>query len=359
MHLKQLTLTQYKNFSSASFDFNPNINCFVGENGVGKSNILDAIYHLSFCKSYFNPISVQNIQIGTDFFMIKGTYKKKLREEKIICSFKKGQKKIIKRNGNVYKKISEHIGMIPTVIISPADRDIIIDGSNTRRKFIDSVIGQTDLIFLNNLLEYNKILSQRNSLLKYFALNKAFDQDTLEIYNNQLVERSHLIFEKRKAFVDDFVPTFTETYKKISQKNENATLSYESQLKFKNHSKLLVDSIEKDQIFQYTTTGIHKDDIALSLNGKPIKKFGSQGQQKTFLIALKLAQFNFLENLNGFSPLLLFDDAFDKLDQKRVTQILSLVDQNYFGQIFITDTHEERIIEALKNIKSTYEIFRL
>ena len=190
MHLKQLTLTQYKNFSSASFDFNPNINCFVGENGVGKSNILDAIYHLSFCKSYFNPISVQNIQIGTDFFMIKGIYEKNLREEKIICSFKKGQKKIIKRNGNVYKKISEHIGMIPTVIISPADRDIIIDGSNTRRKFIDSVIGQTDLIFLNNLLEYNKILSQRNSLLKYFALNKAFDQDTLEIYNNQLVEKS-------------------------------------------------------------------------------------------------------------------------------------------------------------------------
>ena len=359
MHLKQLTLTQYKNFSSASFDFNPNINCFVGENGVGKSNILDAIYHLSFCKSYFNPISVQNIQIGTDFFMIKGIYEKKLREEKIICSFKKGQKKIIKRNGNVYKKISEHIGMIPTVIISPADRDIIIDGSNTRRKFIDSVIGQTDLIFLNNLLEYNKILSQRNSLLKYFALNKAFDQDTLEIYNNQLVERSRLIFEKRKAFMDDFVPTFTETYKKISQKNENVTLSYESQLKFKNHSKLLIDSIEKDKIFQYTTTGIHKDDITLSLDGKPIKKFGSQGQQKTFLIALKLAQFNFLENLNGFSPLLLFDDAFDKLDQKRVTQILSLVDQNYFGQIFITDTHEERIIEALKNIKSTYEIFRL
>ena len=359
MHLKQLTLTQYKNFSSASFDFNPNINCFVGENGVGKSNILDAIYHLSFCKSYFNPISVQNIQNGTDFFIIKGIYEKKLREEKIICSFKKGQKKIIKRNGNVYKKISEHIGMIPTVIISPADRDIIIDRSNTRRKFIDSVIGQTDLIFLNNLLEYNKILSQRNSLLKYFALNKAFDQDTLEIYNNQLVERSHLIFEKRKTFMDDFVPVFIETYKKISQKNENATLSYESQLKFKNHSRLLIDSIEKDKIFQYTTTGIHKDDITLSLDGKPIKKFGSQGQQKTFLIALKLAQFNFLENLNGFSPLLLFDDAFDKLDQKRVTQILSLVDQNYFGQIFITDTHEERIIEALKNIKSTYEIFRL
>ena len=171
MHLKQLTLTQYKNFSSKTFNFDPNINCFVGDNGVGKSNILDAIYHLSFCKSYFNPISLQNIQIGNDFFVIKGLYEKNLREERIICSFKKGQKKIVKRNGKAYKKISKHIGLIPTVIISPADNDLIMDGGSTRRKFIDSVIGQTDLIFLNNLLEYNKILSQRKSLLKYFALN--------------------------------------------------------------------------------------------------------------------------------------------------------------------------------------------
>ena len=170
MHLKELTLTHYKNFSSRTFDFDPNINCFLGDNGVGKSNILDAIYHLSFCKSYFNPISVQNIEMGNDFFVIKGLYEKNLREEKIICSFKKGQKKIIKRNGKGYKKISKHIGLIPTVIISPADSDLIMDGSNTRRKFIDSVIGQTDSIFLNSLLEYNKALSQRNSLLKYLLL---------------------------------------------------------------------------------------------------------------------------------------------------------------------------------------------
>ena len=359
MHLKQLTLTQYKNFSSKTFDFDPNINCFVGDNGVGKSNILDAIYHLSFCKSYFNPISLQNIQIGNDFFVIKGLYEKNLREEKIICSFKKGQKKIVKRNGKAYKKISKHIGLIPTVIISPADSDLIMDGGSTRRKFIDSVIGQTDLIFLNNLLEYNKILSQRNSLLKYFALNNTYNSNTLQIYNEQLVERSQIIFNKRKAFMDSFIPVFSKIYKNISQGNESVSLSYISQLEDESHSNLLNESLGKDKMFQYTTTGPHKDDIILFLNDKPIKKFGSQGQQKTFLIALKLAQFDFLENLNGYSPLLLFDDAFDKLDQKRVIQILSLVDKNYFGQIFITDTHEERIIKALKKIKSSYEIFRL
>ena len=359
MHLKELTLTHYKNFSSRTFDFDPNINCFLGDNGVGKSNILDAIYHLSFCKSYFNPISVQNIQMGNDFFVIKGLYEKNLREEKIVCSFKKGQKKIVKRNGKAYKKLSKHIGLIPTVIISPADSDLIMDGSNTRRKFIDSVIGQTDSIFLNSLLEYNKALSQRNSLLKYFAFNSTYDSNTLQIYNNQLVERSHIIFKKRKAFMDNFIPVFCKIYKNISQGNESVSLSYLSQLEGKNHSNLLNESLAKDKIFQHTTTGIHKDDIIFFLNDKPIKKFGSQGQQKTFLIALKLAQFDFLENLNGYSPLLLFDDAFDKLDQKRVIQILSLVDRNYFGQIFITDTHEERIIKALKKIKSSYEIFRL
>ena len=359
MHLKELTLTHYKNFSSRTFDFDPNINCFLGDNGVGKSNILDAIYHLSFCKSYFNPISAQNIQMGNDFFVIKGLYEKNLREEKIVCSFKKGQKKIVKRNGKAYKKLSKHIGLIPTVIISPADSDLIMDGSNTRRKFIDSVIGQTDSIFLNSLLEYNKTLSQRNSLLKYFALNNTYDSNTLQIYNNQLVERSHIIFRKRKNFMDNFIPVFCKIYKNISQGNESVSLSYLSQLEGKNHSNLLNESLAKDKIFQHTTTGIHKDDIIFFLNDKPIKKFGSQGQQKTFLIALKLAQFDFLENLNGYSPLLLFDDAFDKLDQKRVIQILSLVDRNYFGQIFITDTHEERIIKALKKIKSSYEIFRL
>lgn len=359
MYLKQLSLTQYKNIRSKTFDFNPKINCFVGDNGKGKSNILDAIYHLAFGKSYFNPIASQNIQLGEDFFVLEGRYEREEREEKIVCSLKKGQKKVMKRNGKVYEKLSDHIGLIPTVIISPADRDLIAEGSSTRRKFMDGVIGQTDAVFLQNLIEYHKILSQRNALLKFFALNNTFESDTLAVYNDQLSQRSTALYEKRKAFMETFIPVFNTRYQDISEGNERVDLEYESQLHQNSHKALLESSLEKDKILQYTSTGIHKDDINFLLEAQPIKKFGSQGQQKTFLIALKLAQFDFLKKQTGGAPLLLLDDAFDKLDQKRVTQIISLVDQNDFGQIFLTDTHEERTLNALHSLKSSYELFKL
>lgn len=359
MYLKQLSLTQYKNIRSKTFDFNPKINCFVGDNGKGKSNILDAIYHLAFGKSYFNPIASQNIQLGEDFFVVEGRYEREEREEKIVCSLKKGQKKVMKRNGKVYEKLSDHIGLIPTVIISPADRDLIAEGSSTRRKFMDGVIGQTDAVFLQNLIEYHKILSQRNALLKFFALNNTFESDTLAVYNDQLSQRSTSLYEKRKAFMETFIPVFNTRYQDISEGNERVHLEYESQLHQNSHKALLESSLEKDKILQYTSTGIHKDDINFLLEAQPIKKFGSQGQQKTFLIALKLAQFDFLKKQTGGAPLLLLDDAFDKLDQKRVTQIISLVDQNDFGQIFLTDTHEERTLNALHSLKSSYELFKL
>ena len=359
MYLKQLSLTQYKNIRSKTFDFNPKINCFVGDNGKGKSNILDAIYHLAFGKSYFNPIASQNIQLGEDFFVVEGRYEREEREEKIVCSLKKGQKKVMKRNGKVYEKLSDHIGLIPTVIISPADRDLIAEGSSTRRKFMDGVIGQTDAVFLQNLIEYHKILSQRNALLKFFALNNTFESDTLAVYNDQLSQRSTTLYEKRKAFMETFIPVFNTRYQDISEGNERVDLEYESQLHQNSHKALLESSLEKDKILQYTSTGIHKDDINFLLEAQPIKKFGSQGQQKTFLIALKLAQFDFLKKQTGGAPLLLLDDAFDKLDQKRVTQIISLVDQNDFGQIFLTDTHEERTLNALHSLKSSYELFKL
>jgi len=359
MYLKQLSLTQYKNIRSKTFDFNPKINCFVGDNGKGKSNILDAIYHLAFGKSYFNPIASQNIQLGEDFFVVEGRYEREEREEKIVCSLKKGQKKVMKRNGKVYEKLSDHIGLIPTVIISPADRDLIAEGSSTRRKFMDGVIGQTDAVFLQNLIEYHKILSQRNALLKFFALNNTFESDTLAVYNDQLSQRSTALYEKRKAFMETFIPVFNTRYQDISEGNERVDLEYESQLHQNSHKALLESNLEKDKILQYTSTGIHKDDINFLLEAQPIKKFGSQGQQKTFLIALKLAQFDFLKKQTGGAPLLLLDDAFDKLDQKRVTQIISLVDQNDFGQIFLTDTHEERTLNALQSLKSSYELFKL
>jgi DNA replication and repair protein RecF len=359
MLLKQLTLTQYKNISSRTFELNPKINCFVGDNGVGKSTVLDAIYHLALGKSYFNPIAVQNIQFGQEFFVLEGRFEKEEREEKIICSLKKGQKKIVKRNGKVYEKLADHIGLIPTVIISPSDRDLISEGSSTRRKFIDGVIGQTDKVFLQHLMEYTKILSQRNALLKYFAINQTFDQDTLEIYNEQLVERSTPIYESRKRFMEAFIPIFKSRYQEISGQDELVSLEYESQLNDALHQDMLKSSLAKDRMIQYTSVGIHKDDVLFLKDGQPIKKFGSQGQQKTFLVALKLAQFDFLKSQTGGAPILLLDDAFDKLDQKRVSQIVALVDQNDFGQIFITDTHEDRTLNALENTKAGYEIFKL
>ena len=359
MYLKQLTLTQYKNISSKTFNFSPKINCFIGDNGIGKSNIIDSIYHLAFGKSYFNPIAIQNIQHNKDFFVIEGRFEKKGKKEKIICSLKKGQKKIIKRNGKTYKKLSEHIGLIPSVIISPADSDLISDGSSARRKFMDGVIGQIDTAFLQDLLEYNKIISQRNALLKYFALNNTFDQETLDIYDHQLIKRSDPIYKKRLTFMKSFVPVFNYHYKNISEGKENISLEYVSQLHEKSHEELLKNSLPKDRILQHTTQGVHKDDINFLLEGQPIKKFGSQGQQKTFLVALKFAQFDFLKEQIGAPPILLLDDAFDKLDQKRVTQIVSLVDQDDFGQIFITDTHEQRTIDALGETKSNYQIFKI
>lgn len=359
MYLKQLHLTQYKNIRSKSFDFNPKINCFIGDNGKGKSNILDAIYHLAFGKSYFNPIALQNIQLGEEFFVIDGRFAGENKEERILCSLKKGQKKVIKRNGKIYEKLADHIGLIPTVIISPADRDLISEGSSTRRKFMDGVIGQTDPVFLQNLVEYNKILSQRNALLKFFALNNTFDLETLEVYNEQLVERSVPIFEKRKAFMTAFIPVFNARHQNINNGNEAVALTYQSQLHSSSHKELLETNLSKDKILQHTATGIHKDDILFLLEDQPIKKFGSQGQQKSFLVALKFAQFDFLKKQTGQAPILLLDDAFDKLDQKRVSQIISLVDQEGFGQIFITDTHEERTLQALSSSNSSFEIFKL
>ena len=359
MHLKYLSINQYKNLSYKLYDFDSKINCFIGDNGKGKSNILDAIYNLSFGKSYFNTVAVQNIQFGKDYYTIEGRYDRENQEVKILSAIKKGQKKILKKNGKIYDKISDHIGLIPTVIISPADRNLILEGSERRRKFMDGVVGQTNSVFLQHLIDYNKVLVQRNSLLKFFYLNNTFDSDTIDVYNKQLTERSQLIFEKRKEFLENFVPVFKKIYKKISGKNENVSLKYESHLFNDSHISLLKKSLKNDRIVRHTTTGIHKDDISFFLEKNPIKKFGSQGQQKTFLIALKLAQFEFLKNQTGQSPILLFDDAFDKLDQNRVTQIISLVDRKSFGQIFITDTHEDRTLKALKKIKSSFKIHKL
>jgi DNA replication and repair protein RecF len=359
MYLQKISLVNFKNIISQTFDFQEKINCFVGNNGVGKTNILDAIYYLSFTKSYFNPVALQNIRHGEEFFMIEGSYLLDKREEKIVCSLKKGQKKILKRNDKAYTKFSEHIGQLPLVIISPADRDLIVDGSDTRRKFIDGVISQQDKAYLQSLIQYHKVVSQRNALLKYFAANRTFDALNLKIYDDQLVFLGTIIYTKRKAFLEKFTPIFNEKYQTISENKETVDLVYKSQLHIMPFETLLKNNLEKDKILQYTSVGIHKDDLSFDIGEFPIKKFGSQGQQKSYLIALKLAQFQFIKEQSNVVPILLLDDVFDKLDEHRVSQIIALVNKDEFGQIFITDTHAERTENVIKQSNKPYQIFKL
>ena len=358
MLLKTLTLINYKNFENKSFDFDSKVNCFVGLNGVGKSNVLDSIYHLSYGKSYFNPIPSQNIRHGEEYFMLNGMYSINDSDENIVISLKKGVKKIIKRNNKLYKKFSDHIGLIPLVIISPTDRNLIIEGSETRRKFIDSIISQVDKDYLNSIITYSKILSQRNSMLKYFAKNNSYESNTIDVYDIQLSDLSKKIYESRKKFMDDFIPIFKNRYKSISDDKEEVDIKYKSDLNDDNHLELLKKSIEKDLILQYTTKGTHKDDLVFLKNNFSIKKFGSQGQQKSFLISLKLAQFDFLEKQNN-SPILLLDDIFDKLDDNRVKQIVNLVNEDKFKQIFISDTNKKRTENTIKSVNKSYKIFEL
>ena len=349
----------YKSFDAQNWVFEPTINCFVGDNGVGKTNVLDAIYHLSFGKSYFNPVATQNITHGADFFMLEGEFEKDERIEKITCSLKKGMKKVIKRNGKNYEKLSEHVGLLPVVIISPADRDLILEGSETRRKFIDGVISQSDKKYLQTLIKYNKILAQRNSLLKYFALNRTFDEDTLAVYDEQLHEYGTVIFNKRSVFLEAFIPIFKSQYELIAAKEEAIDLKYATRLATQDLLSLLRQNIEKDRAVQYTTVGIHKDDLDFTIDGYPIKKFGSQGQQKSFLIALKLAQFHFVKQQSKTTPILLLDDIFDKLDENRVSHLVAMVKDDQFGQLFISDTHVERTEKVVKSTHQHYKIFTL
>ena len=359
MYLQKLSLVNFKNIVSQTFDFQKKINCFVGNNGIGKTNVLDAIYYLSFAKSYFNAVAGQNIRHGEDFFMVEGEYVIDDRPEKILCSLKRGQKKVLKRNGKAYDKFSEHIGQLPLVIISPADRDLIVEGSETRRKFIDGVISQQDKHYLQALINYNKVLGQRNALLKYFAANRTFDALNLKVYDEQLINYGNIVYEKRKLFIEEFTPIFNEKHQVISGAKEVVDLNYKSKLHEASFETLLAEQLEKDKIMQYSTVGIHKDDLGFEIEGYPIKKFGSQGQQKTYLIALKMAQFEFIKRQAGITPILLLDDIFDKLDENRVAHIISLVNNDDFGQIFITDTHADRTEAVLAQSNQEYHIFRL
>lgn len=359
MFLKKISVVNYKNIPSKEFLFEAGINCFVGNNGVGKTNLLDAIYHLGVGKSYFNPSAVQSIRHGEEFYMVEGFFDGNDREEQIVCSIKKGQKKVIKCNGKAYEKLSDHIGKYPMVIISPSDQDLILDGSEIRRKFLDNVISQSDMVYLDRLVRYNRVLLQRNTLLKHFAENQTFDALTLSVYDEELAQLGQYIYEKRLQFMQIFLPIFEYQYGYISEGKENVSLTYESALHQASLSDLLKQNINKDRALQYTSGGIHKDDLLFEIEGFPMKKYGSQGQQKSFLIALKLSQFEVIKKQLKVTPIFLLDDIFDKLDDNRVAKLVSLVTQRHFGQLFITDTHYERTENVVKQTGLAYKIFEM
>jgi DNA replication and repair protein RecF len=331
----------------------------VGNNGVGKTTVLDAIYYLSFAKSYFNPAATQNIKHSEDFFIIEGEYQIKNKIDNVVCSLKRGNKKVVKRNGKVYEKFSEHIGFLPLVIISPGDSDLIVEGSDTRRKFMDNVISQSDKLYLQTIIKYNKVLAQRNSLLKYFAANRTFDALNLKVYDEQLESYGSIIFKKRTEFLKTFIPIFKERYAAISSSMEQVNLVYKTQLDEGSLVELFAQNMERDRVLQYTSVGVHKDDLSFEIDGYPIKKFGSQGQQKSYLIALKLAQFDFIKSQANIKPILLLDDIFDKLDDLRVQQLINLVNNDEFGQLFISDTHKQRTEDVVKKTNQPYKIFQL
>jgi DNA replication and repair protein RecF len=359
MHIEDISIVNFKNLRDVKVGFSPKLNCFIGNNGAGKTNMLDAVYYLSFCKSFFNSVDQLNINHEENYFMLNANYKRLDSNETISCGFQQGHKKQFKRNAKVYKKLAEHIGLLPLVMITPSDVNLILGGSDERRKFMDGVISQYNQNYLDDLLKYNRALLQRNNLLKQFSSERYFDAELLSIWDAQLVEYGTRIHEQRTEFVKKLIPVFQQYYSFISLGNEQVGLVHQSDLYENYFEQLLSDALQKDRAAQYTTVGIHKDDLVLNIGDYPIKKLGSQGQKKTYLVALKLAQFNFIKEISGLKPILLLDDIFDKLDQQRVEQIIKVVSGDEFGQIFITDTNREHLDAIIKKMNTGFRIFNV
>ena len=345
MHLKEIQLVNFKNYSEETFTFCPGINAIHGKNGIGKTNLLDAIHYLSLCKSYYSASDQQNIRHEMDFFALHGLFQEEGIDgvTQVSCIQRRNSRKVFKINQKEYERLSDHIGRFPSVMISPYDQDYIQGGSELRRKYFDSVISQYDHVYLDSLIQYNKILLQRNALLKQAYDSGHLDSSALEIWDDRLVLFGKTIYETRRDFIHVFMPVFLSFYRQLSEEDEVADIRYESQLETDSFDQLLREALQRDYHAAHTTCGVHKDDFLFMLNGFPVRRFGSQGQQKTFLIALKLAQFDYLEKRKSASPLLLLDDVFDKLDYRRIRCLIQLVSQSHFGQVFLTDTQQDRL----------------
>jgi DNA replication and repair protein RecF len=357
MYLRRLTLFNFKNYPEVEFDFSHQANALTGLNGSGKTNILDAIYYLCLCKSYFNATDNSSIKHGENFFSIHGFFELNENTEEILINLKQGQKKSIKRNLKEYQKLGDHIGILPIVMVAPVDQELITGGSEERRKLMDSIICQYDRSYLEDLLNYNRALMQRNALLKQAGKTGLDDPSLMQIWDERLSTFSVKIYKARKEFIERFIPLFNQFYTYLTNDAEQVSVAYESQLHEDDLLTLLERNAHRDRILHYTTSGTHKDDLELLLNGYPVKRIGSQGQQKSFVLAMKLAQFELISKAKGVKPILLLDDIFDKLDFLRIQRLMELVNRETFGQIFITDTKATHIQEIFNSIDVPLRIF--
>ena len=359
MTIEKLLLNNFRIHNQKTFDFSSKINCIVGSNGVGKTNVLEAIHFLAITKGFVATADRQCINHQASFFSIEAQVHLDDKTDKFSCFVQQNKPKKMMRNKKVFSKLVDYIGLLPLVVVSPYDRDIITESADARRKFLDAFLCQMDKAYLATLIHYNKVLAQRNALLKTFAKSKKFDPVQLQIYNDQLHQYGHTIYDKRKAFIDIIGTKVADGYKQLAPNAEVVTVRYKSQLETGKLTVLLDQNSEKDKALQHTSVGIHRDDLVFELNRQPMRVTASQGQQKSFLIALKLALYNHLKASRGVKPLLLLDDVFDKLDDHRVNALITLVNGNHFGQIFITDTHKERIEQLMARVEVEHRIFEL
>lgn len=359
LRLKSITLTQFKNYKSRSFDFKERITCICGNNGAGKTNLLDAIHYLSFTKSYFTRSDSNSVQKGETGFRIEGNFLLNKKEENAVCILRETGKKEFSVNDELYDKFSHHIGRYPCVIIAPDDAQLIIGGSEERRKFLNSLLSQLNADYLKNLITYQKILQQRNFLLRSFAETGNRNFSLLDVLDEQLIKPGEYIFTKRKEFLVSFLPIAKQLYHEISRQAEDVNLFYESELLQASFTELLKASRQKDCLSQRSTAGIHRDDIEIKLGNQLFRIIGSQGQRKSLLFAFKLAEMEILKKEKNFAPLLLLDDVFEKLDEERIANLLRKVCVENNGQVFITDTNEERLRQHLDQLSVKYQMICL
>ncbi|MEM1322031.1 MAG: DNA replication/repair protein RecF [Bacteroidota bacterium] len=359
MYLNHIKLTNFKNYESEELRLSEGLNCFVGRNGMGKTNLLDAIYYLCMCKSNFGLTDGHICRHEADFFRLEGRFVREGKKEKVVAKVIPRKKKSMERNDVLYKTLSEHIGLLPVVMIIPDDTKLVTEGSEERRRLVDNTLSQYDAAYLSDLLRYNRLLKQRNAALKQMGAEGRFNLRLIQAYDQQMVEPARHIHQKRQAFLAQFVTVFQQYYSSISGRQEEVDCRYHSQLEKEDFLTLMEAASEKDRILQRTTAGIHKDDLKLFIDGHVLKRFASQGQLKSFVLALKLAQYDFLRQEKNIAPLLLLDDIFDKLDSQRVKQLIDLLMEQNFGQVCITDTHNHRLKEVIEAYQTAHKLFRV